>query len=447
MQHPFGPTLRWLVFHLAELDLSLGVIPFAALLVMVVLGLRPAEASPALRAFAAAALCLVGIFALTAAIYAADVHGQRIEERYMFHVAPLFAIALLAWIDRGLPRPRIAFGLAAATAAALPGVVPYDQLITSDVVHDAFGLVPLLSLELGGRLKPADVTLFVTLCALVGVVLVVSIPRRFALLLPLLIFAYYGTIELLPIHHRIVVASRDSQAAGIRQRHDWIDSRVGANANVALVVNGGVTALPYWENEFFNRSVRTVYTLAGAYDGLPRTELAPDSSGLLHAADGSVVRSRYVLANYQVVPVGEQLGLDRETGMTLYRTSGPLRIASTNVGVYPDRWSGAGILWTGYGCLGGVLRTDVLSDPALFRGATQTLTAYQGTDATKPLATKKVRPGVPTRFEVPLRPTSGVCSTTIAVDPTAVPAQVLHTGDTRALGIRFLRFQYVRLRR
>lgn len=442
MQHPVGPTLRWLVFHLAELDLYLGVIPFAAMVVIIALGLRPTEPSAALRAFAAASLCLGGIYVLTASLYAADIHGQRIEERYMFHVAPLFMIALLAWIERGLPRPRVVLALAAAVAAALPGLIPYTQLLTSDVVHDAFGLVPLLSLEERGTLNPNDAAIVVTLAALVALAFAVSIPPRFALLLPALILIYYGAIELRPIHHRIVTASHDARAAGIQQQRDWVDRHAGGDANVALVVYGGLTALPYWENEFFNRTVRTVYTLAGPYDGLPRTDLAPDGSGLLHDAAGQPVHSRYVLANYQVVPRGEELADDRDTGMTLYRTSGPLRITETNVGMYPDRWSGPGVLWTKYDCRGGVLRARVLSDPAILRNASQTLTAYEGTDATKPLGHKTVRPGVPTTFAVHLRSTGKTCSTTISVSPTAVPAQVTHSGDARQLGTRFLRFDY-----
>ena len=48
----------------------------------------------------------------------------------MFLLAPLFLIALLAWIDRGAPRPRVAAALAAVgLGAALPALIPYDRFI------------------------------------------------------------------------------------------------------------------------------------------------------------------------------------------------------------------------------------------------------------------------------------------------------------------------------
>jgi hypothetical protein len=442
MQHPFGSTLRWLVFHIAELDLSLAVIPFAALIVIVVLGLRPGEPSAALRAFSATSLCLVGVFVLTASVYAADPTGERIEERYMFHVAPLFMIALLAWIDRGLPRPRISTGIAAAVAATLPATIPYTQLISPNVLHSAVGLVPLQVIEERGTLNPNDGTIAVALVALAAVALILSVPPRYALLLPLVVFLYYGVFELRPIHRRIVAASRDARNAGLHAQPGWVDRRVRGDANVALVVYGGETALPFWQNEFFNRTVNTVYTLSGPYDGLPRTDLTPDSSGLLHDAAGNPVQRRYILANYQVVPAGQELAADRDIGMYLYRSSEPLRIVETNLGVHPDHWSGPAVFWNRYRCHGGVLRATVQSDPAILRNATQTLTAYEGMDTTKPIAHTKARAGQVTTFTVPLRSRGGTCSTTIGITPTAVPAQVTPSGDTRELGTRFLRFDY-----
>jgi len=440
MQHPLGPSVRWVLEHLGELDLYVCVIPLVAMVVMLGIGLRPDQPSIALRAFAASALPLVFVFVVTAGVYAADPGGQRIEERYMFHIAPLFFVALMAWISRGLPRPPILTGVGVALGAGLTGLVPYDRLITSDVVHDAFALVPLLALELRGTLTPQNVAFAVGVCGIAAAMLAVVVRPRAAWLLPAVILAYYGVIELRPIQRRIETASKDAIHAGITVRHDWVDRQVGAHSNVALVVNGGQTALPFWENAFFNRSVKGVYTLAGPYDGLPREDLAPTATGVLHTVFGKPIRQRYVLSNYQVVPEGRVLARDRGTGMTLYETKGKARIKGTLVGVYPDRWSGGAALWTQYGCNGGTLTAHLLSDPGLFDRGVQGVTAQ--IDG-KTVAQTRVRTTRPATFSVPLPRHGGACAVNFLVSPTAAPAEVYPgNGDTRQLGIRFLRFDY-----
>src|SRR5258707_1253048 len=65
----------------------------------------------------------------------ASTQSQRIEERNMFFVAPLFFIALCIWIERGLARPRAA-AACAVVAAALVGVVPYSGLLNGNATSD-----------------------------------------------------------------------------------------------------------------------------------------------------------------------------------------------------------------------------------------------------------------------------------------------------------------------
>src|SRR4029450_12257720 len=85
-----GQVLKWLLYHVSELDLYLGVFPFAALLLLTTIGSSLCHHTP--RA-------LLELPAFACAL------SPRVEERNMFYVAPLFLIALLAWIERGMPRP------------------------------------------------------------------------------------------------------------------------------------------------------------------------------------------------------------------------------------------------------------------------------------------------------------------------------------------------------
>ena len=131
---------------------------------------------------------------------------------------------------------------------------------------------------------------------------------------------------------------------------------------------------------------------------------------------------------------------DGGTGMTLYETSGPLRIKATVVGLYTDRWSGPAALWTQYGCHGGTLRAHLLSDPGLFHRRVQGLTAQIDGKTVAQLRVPTTRPAT---FSVPMPKRAGVCAVNFLVAPTAVPAQVFPgNGDLRPLGIRFLRVDY-----
>jgi hypothetical protein len=95
-----GEVTRWFLYHVSELDLSLGVLPFAALLVLA-FGLRGLGRPQ--KIFVAAAVSVSFWLVLEVAVFASE-QSFRVEERNMFYVAPLFLIALLVWIDRGLPR-------------------------------------------------------------------------------------------------------------------------------------------------------------------------------------------------------------------------------------------------------------------------------------------------------------------------------------------------------
>ena len=105
-----GEVTHWFLYHVSELDLSLGVLPFAALLVLgcVLRALPAAGGSSSPRRLPSLLARPRGC-----AIFASE-QSLRVEERNMFYVAPLFLIALLVWIERGLRR-RVCRSAAAAS--------------------------------------------------------------------------------------------------------------------------------------------------------------------------------------------------------------------------------------------------------------------------------------------------------------------------------------------
>ena len=78
-------SARYLLWHVAELDLALGVVGFAALIAM---WLSPRSTSAGARAFAAASLSITVLLVLEVAAFA-SMQSFRIEERNDFYVAPV----------------------------------------------------------------------------------------------------------------------------------------------------------------------------------------------------------------------------------------------------------------------------------------------------------------------------------------------------------------------
>src|SRR2546430_16720732 len=94
-----GNVLHYLLWHVAELDLYVGVMPFAALLA---LWFAPRAADPSARAFAAATFPVTGFLGVEVAAFAST-QSRRIGERNMFYVAAFALIALLVRMPRVVP--------------------------------------------------------------------------------------------------------------------------------------------------------------------------------------------------------------------------------------------------------------------------------------------------------------------------------------------------------
>ena len=98
-----GTVSRWLLWHLSELQLYVGVVPVFALVLLCVQGKALSSAE---RAVVAATVSLVAFLAVEVAAFASQPSVLRIEERNLFYVAPLLFTCLVLWIERGMPRPR-----------------------------------------------------------------------------------------------------------------------------------------------------------------------------------------------------------------------------------------------------------------------------------------------------------------------------------------------------
>jgi glycosyltransferase involved in cell wall biosynthesis len=428
-------VLKWLLYHVSELDLYLGVVPFAALLLLTALGRsldRP------LRVFLAATVPLTVWLLLEVAAFASAL-SPRVEERNMFYVAPLFLIALLAWIERGMPRPARAAAVCAVVAAALPGALPYHELIGTSAEADTLALLPLWWLQ-EAVVSPSTIGVVVVVAAAALALVFLAVSPRYALALPALVLLWFAfaTERIERFDHGFPKASVGALFQGMTtSRRDWIDAAVGRNASVAFLYSGKdptLQPLPLWENEFWNRSVGPVYYLRQpSMGGLPETHVTQRADGVLVLPNDVPVQTRYVLTDDSVPLAGKIIGRDDVRGMLLRRTDGPLAIAYRTSGIYPDGWSGPSTTYTRLRCRGGTVTAVVASDDKLFTRP-QTVAA----------AGRKVTfdPTDVAHVTVPLRPRHGVCRVTFTVTPTAVPAIVRGSPDGRRLGARFIEFAY-----
>lgn len=444
-EESYGPVevLTWLLRHVAELDLYLAVAPFASLLLLLAVARRLDAPLQALVAATAAVsfwlLVLVSMFASLPSVL-------RIEERYTFYLAPLYLVAMLAWIDRGLPRPRTPALAAAIVAAALPLAIPYRELIGVTALSDTLELIPLWRLhDPGMPLTLSQVPLFVGICSTLAAALWLGVPRRFAETLPMLVaVAFLGVgVTVNDDVHGFRHASLGALFVGIgNPDRDWVDRAVGRNADVTAVWTGNSDRYTIWLNEFFSRSVgRVVYTGDPMPGPLAQTPIRVDPlSGAARDQDGRAVRVSYVLVDGSFIPEGTPVARDERWGMTVYRVDGALVSTTDVAGLYPnDTWSGPKVTYTRRRCHGGRLTVSVSSDPGLFKAAQRVTAVVDG----RVVLRRAVVPGVTRDIVVPLRPRSGTCVVRFRVDPTAVPLRVTNgkNPDPRVLGLHFTSFR------
>ena len=435
------PVARYFLYHLAELDLYLGVLPFAGLVLVTALVRRlGGELAP----FLAAAIALT-VFVLLSVAAFASAFVPRIQERNTFVVAPFFLIALLVWVERGAPRPPIRAVAAAGAAALLPLTIPWERFIETGATSDTLALLPIWSAF--GSLLFDSIDATVLAGGLLAALLLLLVPRRYALAVPLATLLYFAGIS-----HNIWFGERGFKLAsagalfqGIRAGEpDWIDNAVPEGATVAVLWTGVTDRFVVNQNEFFNRSVGPIYFVGGPTPGgLAEAEVRLEPrTGTALLADDSPLEHDYVLAEGTLAPDGESVAREPALGLTLWKLDGPfVSTPVTITGLYPgDSWSGRTVTWERGSCRGGSLTVGVFSDPNLFHEQ-QTVVARVGGEVAETL---RLNPIATERMFVPLRPRNGVCRVVFTVSPTAVPAEVGRGDDPRELGAHFFDFHYTR---
>lgn len=343
-------AFRWVVYHFAELALLVGMIPASAFILLFALACgRRSGFGPAERAFlattAAAILCLVievGVFASRFSL--------RIEERNMFHVAPLLLLALVLWLHRGLPRPASVTAFAAFLPAALLLTLPLESLLNISILSDTFGLIPFFRFasKLSGGVN--DVRIVLAAGALAAGLVFAAVPRRVAAPLAVGAVAAFLIGSSYSVFGNVQGFAQGIDGLTATTDRSWVDHAVGSNARVAFLFGGAADpaaeAKILWETEFWNRSLSSVYYL-GQSEGaaFPYVAASPD------AATGRIATAGSSTPRYVVAPAALELAGRRVAAtpaLKLYRVRPPLRLSETIEGIYPDRWMASDAALTRY---------------------------------------------------------------------------------------------------
>jgi hypothetical protein len=423
---------RWSVLHLAELVFAVGVIPASALIVLCGLAWSvPRAAGPRERVFLALTVATTFWMVLLVGAFASH-YSLRIEERNMFYAEPLLLLALVLWLDKGLPRPPRLTGAAVVVPAALLLSLPFESLFNLALLADTPGLIPLT--RVAAHLKEGidAVRVLLALGVLAAGLFFALVPRRWGVVLApigIALFLVFSSVTVLKAWAGQARATHDSQGTNDLS---WIDKTIGADADAAFLLTPDFQADPHpmLQSEFWNRSVRRVFLLdtvdPNGYPAIP-TKLTRE--GRLATAPGT--RQPNYIVTAPGVDVDGKL-LASTSRLALFRVSSPLRLDNRSSGLTADGWTGADATYTRYDPGAKLVVVD-LSRPDLPTGPARVrmeLVSKGSTVAQRALVVGS-NSEQSFRFQAPPAP----FSVRIHVTPTFTPAQ-FGLADTRQLGVR-----------
>jgi hypothetical protein len=293
-------VLELTVQHLAGLDLALGVFPFVGTLVAAYAFFRyGAQRAHVVFASVAVAVTVwllveIGFFA-DFLLRDSQANLPRLHERYLIYLVPLFLVALLAAVRIPEAKASVRVYLAAAAPAALlPALIPFNDVINISSVVDSFGL-QLLGRAQGGAVVPIPhVTVAAVWIAATFALMYVVLRKRMRGVVVLALFV--SVLVSSVVRTRIEAASTSARSVLPVQHRDWVD-RAEPEGDVILITGAGAPTAAL-ETAFNNLSIARVYYVCDRTFGgeFGEQQISIDEAGRLRDQSG------YVSAYYAVVP-------------------------------------------------------------------------------------------------------------------------------------------------
>jgi hypothetical protein len=322
---------RWLLYHASDLDLYLAVVPVAVAPVFLAFLYARARAGGEregafLATFASVNAAMLAVVAIVVTYQESSGSGtQRLHDRYVFYVAPLWLIALFASLQRDTPRPRWAVRLGIALAVVLAALLPLDDIDVNDGAKlfsaVGTGLPGIVSKVVDPAFAVGRLLLAAAALALVWLVFRSGRPLRVALFALAFVFVVDASLAW---GHAFAPPERKVFAGGADERL-WVDENVPAGADVQIVSvdcpHSTLVRDSFFETEFFNSAVGRVAQVGGAF---PDARVTADGSVVRDS--GGRMRTTYVVAPPGVRVEGRQIARGTAAGLTLWRTDGVVRL-------------------------------------------------------------------------------------------------------------------------
>jgi hypothetical protein len=339
------------------LAIGLGVLPFVAGLAALVRPRRePRSATD--RAFvslAVAAIVCFGLYTAVKAAYLSTVFATRVEERNLIYLCPLLFVGTAVWLER---RRVLLLPLAVAAGFALYLILRTPYQMDSHFYSDATGLAILSAANRNLAWTPSTAQSY--LLALLGATVVFLLAPGLLRSRRRLVAGFLSVVAALVLAWN--VTAEVSAASGsntfshnflvnLPRQLDWVDKATGGRPVMYLGQNisdpNGI-----WLLEFWNRSIRYVWSLDGTAPGPGKTE----TPTVLRKGQFQQQRSdvAFIVAEPGVDVYGTPIARGYHSGggqvvpWTLYRIPYPIRIVDSADGIYSDGWMGSMASYTRY---------------------------------------------------------------------------------------------------
>ncbi len=327
----------WAVGALA---IGIGVLP---LIVGVAALARPKgeRRDPETRAFVVTSAAALGTFLWYAGIkgaYVSTVFATYVYERNVIYLSPLLFAATALALTRGVGRP---WAIAVAAAATLY-VVNAVPIVLQYPYYEAHGLAILAfaNRELGWSEGKIDDALVVVSLVALAIVVALRLLRRGSLAFGVLaggaavaVVAWSMTTQVYAAEGERILSKQ--VAGNLAKPYDWVEQVTGGGS---VVVLGQQISDPtnVWLTEFFNPSVRKIWSLDGTAIRVGSPILTPD----LNAADGTLTPPPGTDFALGVNGVELQAPIAaRRRDAVLYRLDGrPVKLKQALVGRESDGW-------------------------------------------------------------------------------------------------------------
>lgn len=329
---------RWSWYTLGDLGLYLAILPLVA---------APAALADLLRrgrAGSARDAAFLGVFAsvnvvtilLVAAFSSASFGGERLHDRYVFYVVPLWLVLFAVWLVRGAPSSWRTLAVGTVLAASSFVTLPQQLLLRdTNIQFDAVATALWSRVREVDASRPNALRVLLVLAALVALGALVAGRRSpSALLAPIAVVFVLNAVFVW--QSRVRDADLHVFADDRPSTWSWVDKAVPGDARVTdVVIESGpcerVNVGAFRWTEFFNARITPVLRI-----GVP-ADVTTDGRSVRIGTDGVVrgLEGEPITAFYAVLPPG--VGLKGTViahgtlaNLQLWKVGGTLRFADAS---------------------------------------------------------------------------------------------------------------------